>query len=154
MTRAWLLAVCLLSMPAQAEELMTIRLPNGRAIHAELADTPEARERGLMFRDGLPPDGGMFFAFDDDIEHVFTMKNTRLDLDVLFLDAQGRIRQIVESVPHPEAGAEDGVEVRGRGAYVLELPAGISRTHRLRVGDTLDFTPPPHEPVAETRRPW
>jgi len=122
---------------------MAIRLPNGRTIHAELAHTPEARERGLMFRDELPPDGGMLFAFEEDIERVFTMKETRVDLDFLFLDPHGRIRQIVEAVPHPATEAEDIAQVRGQGAYVLELPAGASRRHRLSVGTVLRFDPAP-----------
>src|SRR5262249_13139540 len=52
--------------PLVSTVLVEILLPGGRRVRAELADTPERRRVGLMFRDSIPPDGGMLLAFPED----------------------------------------------------------------------------------------
>lgn len=71
--------------------LRTIELRLGPAhVMAEVADTPESRETGLMFRDSLAPDRGMLFIFETPQRASFWMKNTRIPLSVGFIDKIGR----------------------------------------------------------------
>jgi uncharacterized membrane protein (UPF0127 family) len=63
----------------------------GETFGLELADTPEAREQGLMFRTVIPKRGGMLFVFPDYLVRVqgFWMKNCPIDMDIIFLDSMG-----------------------------------------------------------------
>ena len=42
--------------------VIPITLPGGAIIHAELANTPQKRAEGLMYREHLAPDRGMLFT--------------------------------------------------------------------------------------------
>src|ERR1700752_4159699 len=46
------------------------------AVALEVAATPEALQRGLMYRRSLPDDHGMLFVFPTESDHPFWMKNT------------------------------------------------------------------------------
>ena len=64
-----------------------LTLPDGFVVRAELALTPETQSKGLMFRQELPPDRGMLFVFPRMEMKAFWMKNTFIDLDMVFLDS-------------------------------------------------------------------
>ena len=57
----------------------------------ELAITPEEQERGLMFREKLPGNGGMLFLYNDDDIRYYWMKNTFISLDMIFLNAKRKV---------------------------------------------------------------
>lgn len=65
-------------------------------IQAELADTPKAREVGLMNRTSMPTNSGMLFVFDQKAGHCFWMNNTKIPLSIAFLADDGRIVNIEE----------------------------------------------------------
>jgi uncharacterized membrane protein (UPF0127 family) len=71
----------------------------GKRLSAELADTPELRSRGLMYRTDLARDQGMLFVFDQADRHCMWMRNTPLPLSVAFIDASGRITNIANMQP-------------------------------------------------------
>lgn len=66
------------------------------AFSVEIADTPDARARGLMFRAEMPADHGMLFLFEQARPATFWMKNTPLSLDMLFIGADGRLCGLIE----------------------------------------------------------
>jgi uncharacterized protein len=55
----------------------------------ELAVTPEAQQRGLMYRDSLPFDEGMLFIQPHQARVAFWMKNMKFALDILYFDGRG-----------------------------------------------------------------
>ncbi len=133
-------AVCLaaVKVPGGAA-LASLTLPDGFVVTAELALTQEQQARGLMFRASLPPDRGMLFAFSDGGFKSFWMKNTLIDLDMVFLDADLRVAKVFHRVPRSYEGQPES-EVARAGAparFVLELPAGCARAHRLKPGSTI-----------------
>jgi uncharacterized membrane protein (UPF0127 family) len=73
--------------------------PDTAVVNAEVADTPTSRERGLMFRPDLAPSQGMLFVFEEPGYHPFWMKNCLISLDIIWLDEEGRVLSIAESVP-------------------------------------------------------
>jgi uncharacterized membrane protein (UPF0127 family) len=108
---------------------------NGCHILAEVADTPDARERGLMFRIALPADHGMLFVYPNDARHCMWMRNTYLPLSVAFLDERGRVINIDDMTPQTDVSHCAVRPAR----YVLEMPVGWFRQHGVGVGTGLDF---------------
>jgi len=77
--------------------LPTIELKTGvYRIQAELADTPKAREVGLMNRTSMPTNSGMLFIFDQKAGHCFWMNNTKIPLSIAFIADDGKIVNIEE----------------------------------------------------------
>ncbi|NLS16091.1 DUF192 domain-containing protein [Rhizobium sp. P40RR-XXII] len=115
-------------------EPLTIASAKGQThkFTVELALTPAQLEYGLMYRDKMPADHGMLFAFGAPRPVMMWMKNTELSLDMLFLDQNGTITHIQENaVPYSESIINSGGPV----AYVIELNGGIVRKLGLAVGD-------------------
>jgi uncharacterized membrane protein (UPF0127 family) len=102
----------------------------------EIANTPESRSRGLMFRRELPDGRGMLFDFGArETEISMWMKNTYIPLDMIFIRADGRIRHIAENTtPHSEATISSNGPVKG----VLEVIAGTARRLGLSPGDRVE----------------
>jgi uncharacterized membrane protein (UPF0127 family) len=84
--------------PAQQNiGLPTIELKTGiYRIQAELADTPKAREIGLMNRTSMPANSGMLFVFEQKAGHCFWMNNTKIPLSIAFIADDGKIVNIEE----------------------------------------------------------
>ena len=89
----------------------------------ELAVSPEQRSRGLMFRESLDEDRGMLFDFGRPQVASMWMRNTYVPLDMLFIDAAGRITQIAANTqPLSDTVVASREPVRA----VLELRGGVS----------------------------
>lgn len=119
-------------------------LPDGFSVLVELALTPETQSRGLMFREELPRDRGMLFVFGGLENRSFWMKNTLIDLDMVFLDAGLKVLKVFHRVPRSRAGQPEGevARVSAPAACVLELPAGSARAHRVKPGAKLKISFP------------
>ena len=77
--------------------LPTVELKAGMyRIQAELADTPKAREVGLMNRTSMPTNSGMLFVFEQKAGHCFWMNNTKIPLSIAFIADDGKIVNIEE----------------------------------------------------------
>ena len=110
----------------------------GATLSAELADTPDRRSRGLMYRTDLGLDEGMLFIFDQAERHCMWMRNTPLPLSVAFADASGRIINIADMTPLTETAhcaAKAAV-------YALETRQGWFSRHQLGPGDRIEGLPP------------
>jgi uncharacterized membrane protein (UPF0127 family) len=106
------------------------------AVQVEVADTPDARARGLMYRRDLPADGGMLFVFPSETEQQFWMKNTPLPLDMVFIGKELRIVGIVADT-RPFTTTPAGVATPSQ--YVLEVHAGFCAGHGIAAGDRVEF---------------
>ncbi len=114
--------------------------PDKARVSVEIAATPDARQRGLMYRTSLSQDEGMVFVFDEPDTHGFWMKNTLIPLDMVWLDAARRIVHIAHSVPPCKSDPCPSFTPAGNSAlYVLEVASGVARRHALKVGDVLEF---------------
>jgi uncharacterized membrane protein (UPF0127 family) len=102
----------------------------------ELATTPAQMEQGLMFRQSLAPDAGMLFDYQAASMAMMWMKNTLIPLDMLFVDAEGRIVNIHErAVPGSLATIVAIAPVRA----VIELNGGTAARLGIRPGDRVVF---------------
>lgn len=68
-------------------------------VNVEVAETPEERQKGLMFRESLPADSGMVFIFFEESEGGFWMKNTLIPLSIAFFDKDGEIVRLLDMDP-------------------------------------------------------
>jgi uncharacterized protein len=123
------------SSPAEQERLP----PPGEAwvifgtdtVRAEVARTPEQRERGLMYRESLEHGRGMLFVFPDVQIRSFWMKNTFIPLDIAYLDANLRIVDIQAMEPLDE----DTYPSARPAMFALEVPLGWFAQAGVAVGD-------------------
>jgi uncharacterized protein len=106
MTRHGLrIAVCAGALAAATAfaQLPTVELSAGiHLVRAEVAYTFETRAQGLMFRESLGPNEGMFFAFPQAGIQCMWMKNTLIPLSVAFLDEKGKVVSISDMRPQTE----------------------------------------------------
>ncbi|MBN4054867.1 DUF192 domain-containing protein [Nitrospira defluvii] len=117
-----------------------IQFPNGKTIHAEVVDTPEARKRGLMFRDHLPEGGGMLFIFEEARPYRFWMKNCKFPIDIVWLNRKKEIIHLSEDTPPCQSDPCPTYGPQNKAAlYVLELAAGFSKKEALTLGTVLQF---------------
>ncbi|TPW29713.1 DUF192 domain-containing protein [Martelella alba] len=104
------------------------------ALNIELARTEKQRERGLMYRDSLDAGYGMLFDFGGTRNVSMWMANTRIPLDMLFIDRDGVVASIYAGAePYSKRIISSGGPV----AYVLELPGGDAGAYSVVVGDTV-----------------
>ena len=98
----------------------------------ELAVTPDAHQRGLMYRREMPRNAGMLFIFSTRGPKSFWMKNTLIPLDILFLEAGGRIIHVHHNAqPHSLTPISPKVKTLA----VLEINGGLSEELGIKVGD-------------------
>ena len=116
---------------------LTILTASGpRRFAVEVATTPQQMEQGLMFRPSLAPDAGMIFDYGRPSMAMMWMKNTLIPLDMLFVDAQGRIVNIHErAVPGSLATIAAAAPARA----VIELNGGTAARLGIRPGDKVIF---------------
>jgi len=105
-------------------------------LQVEIADTPDTRARGLMYRRDLGANAGMLFVFPNESDQQFWMKNTSLPLDMVFIAKQRRIVGIVPEA-RPFTTNSRGVGVPSQ--YVLEVNGGFCARHGINAGDTVEF---------------
>ena len=132
---AALLALLLL-LPVAAcsnEQNLTVHTEKGDyAFSVEVVDTPESRQKGLMFRESLAEDSGMLFDFFEERNVAFWMSNTLIPLDMLFIRADGTIANIhVNAIPLDLTSIPSEGPVR----FVLEIPGGRSVEIGAKAGD-------------------
>ncbi len=132
----------ILFLCACAPKTANIVLPDGFIVKADLAITPEETEKGLMFRTELPEGSGMLFIFEQDAPRYFWMKNTLIDLDIIFITSDKKVFSYEERVPHSYVYTPDNqvAVAAGFGQYVLELPAGSIKKHKIEEGSLLEFS--------------
>ena len=130
------------SVPASQYGLVRMQI-GGRPFTLELAATDKTRQHGFMHRESLPPDRGMLFVFADEEYLRFWMKNTRIPLDILYLDRDGRVVTIKQMKPLDETGVTSDVPAK----YAIELNEGTAAKVGVKVGDVLTIPPAAREPL-------
>ena len=124
----------LAQFPTAALTIITASGPHKFTV--ELATTPAQMEQGLMFRRSMAPDAGMLFDYKAPSMAMMWMKNTLIPLDMLFVDAEGRIINIHErAVPGSLATIAAAAPARA----VIELNGGTAARLGIRQGDRVMF---------------
>ncbi len=104
------------------------------AFNVEIADTAQERALGLMNRATMARGSGMLFIYQRPQPASFWMKNTLIELDILFADKTGRITRV-----HHRAKPGDLTPIDGgtRVFAVLEINGGLARSYGIDVGSQM-----------------
>ena len=128
----------LATYPRAALEIVQHAGDSARRFHFDVwvADTPARSEQGLMYVRDLPADHGMVFLFEPPRVVTFWMKNTYIELDLLFIAADGRVAKITSrAAPLRLDLLSSDVPV----GAVLELRGGEAGLLGIKVGDQVSW---------------
>lgn len=105
-----------------------------QTLTVEIAATPQAMAKGLMFREHMPEAHGMLFVWPGDQVVAMWMKNTLIPLSVAFIDRDFQVLNIADMEPlslrtHPSHGAA---------RYALEVNQGWFARHGVEAGTRID----------------
>ncbi|WP_317197714.1 DUF192 domain-containing protein [Neotamlana sargassicola] len=102
----------------------------------EIAETEYETQTGLMYRNNMEENHGMLFIFNDMQPRSFYMKNTKIGLDLIFIDDNNKIVSFQKNAkPFNEASLPSNVPAK----YVFEINAGLVDEKQIAVGDSISF---------------
>lgn len=102
----------------------------------EIADNDYETQTGLMYRTSMKSNQGMLFVFDDTVERFFYMKNTKIPLDLIFIDEN---KSIVSFQKNAQPFDEKSLPSKFPAKYVLEVNANLVDTWQLNIGDVISY---------------
>ena len=108
---------------------INVKKNNSQKLTLEIADNEQKRSYGLMNRKDMKPNSGMLFIWKDRQFRNFWMKNTHFNLDLFFLNKQGKIIEIYKNA---KAFDETNIKSQNKVNFVVELKSG---EYPLIVGD-------------------
>ncbi|TVP81374.1 DUF192 domain-containing protein [Thioalkalivibrio sp.] len=100
----------------------------------EIAATPQAMARGLMYREYMPEAHGMLFIWPGDQVVAMWMKNTLIPLSVAFIDRDFRVLNIADMEPRSLRTHAS----HGPARYALEVNQGWFGRHGVETGTRID----------------
>ena len=107
-----------------------------KTIDIEIADDDYQTQTGLMYRNSMDTHQGMLFVFENEEYKSFFMKNTKIPLDIIYINADKKIVSIQKNAkPFDETSLPSEAPAK----YVLEINAGLSDQWNLQSGDKIDF---------------
>lgn len=131
--RAMVLLVLCGSSAASAAVTMVCFEQN--CFYPEIAQSLQEKQKGLMGRDQLSPEGGMLFVYDEDARPAFWMKNMRIPLDLIWLGGDGKVVDLDQNVlPCDDKSCPSLISAQSI-RYVLEVSAGTVQKAGVEAGD-------------------
>jgi len=109
---------------------------NKLKINVAKANSPVQWYAGIQRRKYLKQMNGLLFIFDNDMKRSFWMKNTKIPLDIIFINNDKRIVQILENAL-PKTLNTFSSDYLCR--YVLEVNAGFCCDNRVAPGMKVSF---------------
>lgn len=113
-----------------------------KKLSLEYATNESARELGLMHRNTLCSDCGMFFVFEKPEYLNFWMKNTLIPLDITFISQDGVVINTQKAAPELNSKDDSQYPTYSASApaqYVLETNQGWTEKNLLKNGDKIDL---------------
>lgn len=106
------------------------------SVSIEIAETPQSREKGLMFRYSVPDTMGMLFIYHEEQYQGYWMKNTHVPLDILYANKNFEIINIYENTK-PES--EEILPSGDKAKYVIEVAGGFVKRQGIKHGDKFSY---------------
>jgi len=129
------------ALPAPRKDFAEISFADTTVI-AEVADTVDARAKGLSGRRSLPEFNGMLFVMNDPSHTGIWMKEMQFPIDILWIK-DGAVIDMQENAPVPAPGAPKNslpiYHTLAPADFVLEVNAGFASAHHVRIGDRVSI---------------
>lgn len=111
----------------------------GKEIIVEVARTNEERSKGLSNREKLDENSGMVFVFNKNSKPSFWMKDTKIPLDIIWIndDKIVSINKNVEPEPNKKDSELKKYPAPSEIDYVLEVNGGFSDKNGIKAGSTV-----------------
>ena len=106
------------------------------SILIEIADTAQAQSKGLMGREALGHGYGMLFVFEKIKVKRFRMRNTRIPLDIIFLDEDGCVCNIVHNATPLSTQTYQSFEPI---KYAVEVQGGFSKRFKINENTCIEW---------------
>ena len=110
-----------------------------QCVPVEVAQKPEEQIRGLQSRERLASDAGMLFVFPYSEKHSFWMKDTKIPLDMIWMDSSRRVVDVKKNVPPCVENSCPVYTPDEEAMYVLEINGGATDSFMIHIGDTAVF---------------
>lgn len=124
------------------QQKVIVQLGQAKVV-AEVASTPEQKERGLGGRTSLGQNQGMLFPFPEANAPAFWMRGMLMSIDIIWI-YQGQVIGVAERVPPPAPGTNLAdlplYAPPGQADAVLEVNAGWAEAHGVGVGSVAQVT--------------
>lgn len=135
------------TMPAQTQAATEPITIGGEIFKLEIAADEPTREKGLMGRNSIAPDGGMLFIYPKPKVLDYWMANCPIDIDIIFLDAHGKIVATHKMKPEPpkqdfetQAEYEERLKTYSSNRpaqFAIELKTGTIERLKLKPGQKI-----------------
>ena len=102
--------------------------------YLEIAQNSRQRSKGLSGRDQICSNCGMLFVFKKEGIYPFWMKNTKIPLDMIWIDSDNKVVKIATAL---ETNSEKEYANDKPAKYVIELNANEVFKLDLKIGDTI-----------------
>ena len=103
-------------------------------IDIEIASSDEERIQGLMYRNKMNENEGMFFIFDYETPQSFWMKNTLISLDIIYVNKNNEIVKIQKNT---QTLSENSYPSGKPAIYVVEVIAGYCEKYDIKENDKI-----------------
>jgi uncharacterized membrane protein (UPF0127 family) len=106
-------------------------------IDIEIAESDYEQQTGLMHRSEMEMNQGMLFIYEDERPRPnFYMKNTKIPLDLIYINAN---KQVVEIKKNAKPLDETPIGAEQPAQYVLEVNAGFANQHNINTDLYVNF---------------
>ncbi len=107
-----------------------------KTVEMEVADNDAETTQGMMYRSSMSYDRAMLFIMEYESQQSFWMRNTKMSLDIIYVDGQG---QIVTIYKHTTPYSESPIPSFKPAKYVVETAAGFCDKFGVKEGDLVKF---------------
>lgn len=121
------------------EGTMVFRSAENDTLHVvdiEIADNDQERTQGMMYRTKMPFNQAMLFIMEYEREQSFWMRNTKMSLDIMYVNGEF---EIVTIYKHTQPYSESPIPSFKRAKYVVETAAGFCDAYKISEGHFIEF---------------
>lgn len=107
-----------------------------KLVDLEIADNDQERTQGMMYRSSMSHDRAMLFIMQYEREQSFWMRNTKMSLDIMYVNGD---LEIVTIYKHTQPFSESPIPSFKKAKYVVETSAGFCDKFGIEEGNFIGF---------------